>query len=370
MSTRRVPEVTIVGGGIVGCALAYELARQGTSVEVLDRREIGREASWASAGIISPPGPRHGTRVELALLAYRRYPSLIAEVEELSGMSVGYMPTGEIDLGGEDSAHDLRQLLQWQAAHGLAVEWLDETRLRKREPAVAEQFTCGLLSVEAGSVVLGRMTRALASAAERHGAAFREHEATLAVDSSGSRATAIRTFGGTRPVDTLVIAAGAWSRTLGESIDFTIPTVPVRGQMMAIADAPIPIRSVIAGPGGYLVPRADGTVAVGATEEHDAGFDTRVTPAGLAELAALAERLAPSLVNGRFVEAWAGLRPGTQHGELIVGRVPHLDNVWIATGHYRSGALLAPATAELVTASIRSGALDERLRPFDPARLA
>ena len=140
--------------------------------------------------------------------------------------------------------------------------------------------------------------------------------------------------------------------------------------MLAIADPPIPIRSVLAGAGGYLVPRADGTVAVGATEEHAAGFDARVTTAGLAELNQLVERIAPSLAQGRFVEAWAGLRPGTDHGELIVGRAPHLDNLWISTGHFRSGALLAPATAQLLADSIISGTLDERLAAFDPAQQA
>ena len=159
------PEVAIIGGGIVGCALAYDLARQGVAVTLYERREIGREASWASAGIISPPGPRHGTRAELSLLAFRRYPALIAEVQEATGMAVGYVPGGEIDLGTDETADALRDTLAWQRAHGMASEWLDERQLRQREPAAHESFTCGLANIEAGSVVLARMTQALARAA-------------------------------------------------------------------------------------------------------------------------------------------------------------------------------------------------------------
>ena len=366
----QTPDVAIIGGGIVGCALAYDLARQGVAVALYERRAIGREASWASAGIISPPGPRHGTRAELALLAYRRYPALIAEVQEATGIAVGYVPGGEIDLGTDESAAALRKTLAWQTERGMAAEWLDARELRRREPAVHESYSCGLANIEAGSLLLARMTQALARAAARLGARIHEHTSVQDILLDGGRAIALRTFDGDRPVGAVAIAAGAWSRTLGAAIDLNIPTVPVRGQMLAIADPPIPIRSVLAGAGGYLVPRADGTIAVGATEEHEAGFDARVTTAGLAELHRLVERIAPSLAQGRFVEAWAGLRPGTDHDELIVGRAPHLDNVWISTGHYRSGALLAPATGELLAASIINGRADDRLAAFDPARIA
>jgi glycine oxidase len=155
---------------------------------------------------------------------------------------------------------------------------------------------------------------------------------------------------------------------LGETIDFEIPTVPVRGQMMAIADPPIRIRTVIAGGGIYVAPRADGTIAVGATEEHEAGFAKDVTPAGLRWLVEQVDGLVPSLNDGRLVATWAGLRPGSADGKPLIGKLPHLENVWLAAGHFRSGALLAPGTSELLAASILSGVPDERLAPFDPAR--
>jgi glycine oxidase len=363
------PEVTIIGGGIIGCALAYRLSRDGVSTRLLERRDLAREASWASAGIISPPAPRYGSRTELALRSYSLYPDLIREIEQATGVSTGYVATGEIEVAGDENRRLLEDTLAWQRANGMQVELLDRQALHDAEPALHARFSLGLFARAAGSVVLGRLAAALARAAQQRGASVHEHLPVTRIVVDGSRATAVETFEGRHTTGAVVIAAGAWSRTLGESIDFTIPTVPVKGQMMALADPPIPIRAVIAGCGGYIVPRADGTVAVGATEEHDAGFDTRVTPAGIVELSGIVERVAPSLAHARLAATWAGLRPGTTHGEAVIGRVPHLDNVWIATGHFRSGALLAPATADALAASITSGQLDPVLAPFDPANL-
>lgn len=369
MSTgRSTPDVTIIGAGIIGSALAWELTKHGISIELLDRREVGREASWASAGIISPPGARHGTRSDLALASFRAYPDLIHEVEEATGLSVGYHPTGQIDLVDDASRPALQAAAAWLTQHGVPHEILDAPALRDREPAAQERFTAGLLVPGAASVLLGLLSQALARAAQRRGAVISEHTLATEIVLRGGRATGIRTFFGVRPVGVVVIAAGAWSRMLGESIDLPIPTNPVRGQMLAIADPPVPVRSVLSGGGGYIVPRADGTIAVGATEEHDAGFDDRVTPAGLAELASIIAGIAPSLARGRLVATWAGLRPGSDDGELIVGQAPHVANVWLATGHFRSGALLAPATARLLASSIISGRPDPHLAAFDPGR--
>jgi glycine oxidase len=361
-------DIVIIGGGIIGCTLAYDLARQGARVTLLERQALAREASWASAGIISAPSPAYAYRQEMEEISFRRYPQLIEEIEALSGISTGWNPTGETIVGSNVDAASLRRVMEWQQRDGLDVDWLDENALREREPAVAEHYTCGIQVHAVASVLLDRVCLALARAADYHGAEIVEHAPALGIETQGGNATGVRTVDGVRPAGTVVIATGAWSRMLGESIDFNIPTVPVRGQMMAIANPPIRIRTVIAGGGIYVVPRADGTVAVGATEEHDAGFAKDVTPAGLRWLVEHVAELVPSLNDGRLVATWAGLRPGTEDGRPLIGRVPHLENVWLAAGHFRSGALLAPGTSELLAGSILSGQPDERLAPFDPAR--
>ena len=370
-------DVAIIGGGVMGCSLAYDLATRGASVMLLERQRLAREASWASAGIISPPSPGYGAKAELAVRSFKRYQALVDEVEEMSGIATGWAPRGIVNVTTRDDTAMLHDTMRWQRERGFEAEWLDGDDLLQREPALRQPdessgsgFTGGLFNSEASSLLLGEFSRGLARAAESRGAVIREHTIVVRIRTEGSRAIGLKTLDGEVAADNIVIAAGAWSHLFGEDVGVPIPTRPVRGQMIAIADAPIPITGVIQGEGGYLVPRADGTVAVGATEERDAGFVTEVTPAGIDWLAALVDRLAPSLNRGRLVSLWAGLRPASKDGGLIVGRNPKFDNVWVSTGHFRAGALLAPATSELLAESIVTGSLVPELAAFDPGRFA
>ncbi len=299
------------------------------------------------------------------------------EVEDASGVATGWVNRGIVHVATDDGQERLRETLRWQREQGFAAEWLDADALRRREPAVRRPesdadggFVGGLFNSEASSLLLGEFCRGLARAAANKGATIREHTVVTHIETDGDRAVGLRTLDGEVSADNVVIAAGAWSRLFSKDLGIPIPTRPVRGQMIAIADAPIPITGVVQGEGGYLVPRADGTVAVGATEEHEAGYVAQVTPAGIDWLAALIDRLAPSLNEGRLVSLWAGLRPASEDGELIVGRVPNLRNVWTSTGHFRAGALLAPGTSEVLADSIVSGEISPELAAFDPGRFA
>lgn len=370
-------DVAIIGGGVMGCSLAYDLVKQGATVALFERGHLAREASWASAGIISPPGPSYAAKSELAVRSFRRYRSLVEEVEERSGIATGWVNRGIVHVSNDDNVARLHDTLSWQSEQGFQAEWLDAAALYKREPALVDSrsstnntFSGGLFNSEAASLLLGEFCRGLARAAASEGAHIRENCAVVHVETSGSRAIGLKTIDGDVSAGNVVIAAGAWSRFFGEDVGIRIPTSPVRGQMIAIAEAPIPITSVIQGEGGYLVPRADGTIAVGATEEHEAGFAAEVTLAGINWLAALVDRLAPSLNQGRLVGMWAGLRPGSEDGELIVGRVPTFDNFWISTGHFRAGALLAPGTSESLAESIMTGKMVPEVAAFDPGHFA
>lgn len=366
----NVSDVAIIGGGIIGCALAYDLSERGVQVTIYERGSLAGEASWASAGIISPPAPRFGALTDLALIAFRRYPALIEEIQERSGISTGWNLTGETVLGMDRDAAALADLARWQNAQGIPAEVLDARALREIEPAVDASFEVAVHTPHVASVLLDRVALALARAAERNGATIREHLSVDRIEIEGGKAKAVVCSGERHATGGVIVASGAWSRSLGESIDFTIPTVPVRGQMMALDRLPLPVHSIIAHDGVYLVPRADGSLAIGSTEEPDAGFASSVTPAGIRWLTDRAERLAPTLVDARLLATWAGLRPGTEDGLPIIGQVPHVDNIWIATGHFRTGALLAPATSELLADKIVTGTEHEVLGAFSPARLA
>lgn len=367
---RRGVDVAIVGGGIIGCLIAYELARKGARVAVVERREIGREASWASAGIIAPPNEpgMPPEKVELHRRTMRAYPWLVAAVQEETGLEVGYRQTGEIAVALDDEeAERLRRLAAWQAEQGFDGEWVEADEARAVEPTLPARARGGILSRESGSLILHRLTRAVAVATARLGGRIVEHTPALGVAVEGARATGVRLAEGPLPAGQVVLAAGAWSARFGLELGHPIPTRPVKGQMLAVAEAPAMPRVVVAGAGGYLCPRVDGTLAVAATVE-EAGFDTRVTPAGVHHLIHILLALAPAAAEGRLASTWAGLRPGTPDGEPIMGLLPGYDNLWVATGHFRTGAQVGIGVAEVMATSILEGKPDSLLAPFAPSR--
>ncbi len=364
MADERATDFAIIGGGIVGCCLAYDLTQQGHSVALFDRRELSREASRASAGIISAPSPRSGDTLPLAERSFKRYPELIRDIEARAGFSTGWHATGMTALSTQATGEGRAAFLDFYREHGIQAEVLDQQSLREQEPAIHEQFVAGLHLPQVASVRLDQVSRAMAIAAAQAGARIHEHEAVNEIEVRNGRAGAVRTVNGRYPAGTVIVAAGAWSRMFGEMLDIEIPTVPVRGQMMAVTDVRPPINSVLSYDAVYILPRADGSVAAGATEEPDSGFDSTVTPEGLAWLTGKAAAIAPAFASGKLAATWAGLRPGTLDGAPLIGPAPHLDNVWIVTGHFRGGALLAPGTSELVIESIASGEVHAALMPF------
>jgi glycine oxidase len=364
--------VLIVGGGVIGCALAHYLTKRGARVTLLERRLIGQEASWATAGIITAPlAPNVSmARARLELASAERYRALIDELREATGIGVEYNPTGELLVALTDAeAEALHEAIPWQRNLGLPVEWLDSDEARRREPALSPEVRGAIWCSVVASLRGHRLTLALARSAQVGGATVLEETPVEGLLTDAGRVVGVRTRAGELRADAVVIAAGAWSGALGDALGLRIPTRPVRGQMLALADANPPLRHIVAGGGGYLLPRADGTVAVAATVDAP-GFDIRVTPEGLAWLSNLVRTVAPALTSARVVETWAGLRPDSPDGAPIIGRAPGHDNVWVATGHYRNGILWAPITGELLADAILTGAIDSELAPYDPARFA
>lgn len=364
--------VLIVGGGVIGCALAHYLTKGGATVTLLERRRLAQEASWATAGIISPPRPTNDpaalARARLELRSTALFPSLIEELREATGIGVEYNPSGQLMVAlGADEAEGLREMIPWQRNLGMVVEWLDGDEVRRREPALGPQIAGAIWLPTVASLRGHRLTLALARAAQTGGATIVEETPVDGLLLEHGRVAGVQTRRGEFRAEVTIIAAGAWSAALGEAIDLAIPTEPVKGQMLALADAEPPLRRIIAGGGGYLLPRADGTIAVAATVDPP-GFDTRVTPDGLTWLANLVRTLAPALSGARVAETWAGLRPASPDNAPIMGRAPGHDNLWIATGHHRQGILWAPITGQLLADAILGGDLDPELAPYDPAR--
>ena len=368
----KSPDVLIVGGGIIGCAIGYELARAGGRVTIVERRQLAQEASWASAGLISPPKrTAHGdAHARLETRSFNRYPSLLAELREMTGLDVEHNPAGRLSVAlSEQEESALRELIPWQRELGFTVEWLDGDEARRRVPALTRAVRGAAWCAAASGVRAARLTRALARAAELHGATIVQEAPVEAFLVERSHVGGVETRNGPIRAAATVIATGAWSAQLGALLDLDFPTRPVRGQMLALADVSPPLAHAIAGAGGFLIPRADGTIIAAATVE-ETGFDTSVTAGGLGWLSTLVATLAPPYSAARVSETWAGLRPATADDRPLMGRAPGYDGLWVAAGHMRDGVLWAPMTGELLAASIQQGAPLAELAPYDPGRFA
>jgi glycine oxidase len=364
-------DIAVVGGGVIGCATAYELARRGASVVVVERAELAAESSSAAAGILAPRVHAADSAIfPLAMASHLLFPGLADALREETGVDSDFARCGALDLAMDEAAEEtLRDKVQWLRAAGHDVSWIDPLDVSGREPALAGDCRGAFFDADAYQVQPGRFTQSLGHAAARRGVRFQLGTEVLGIERNGPHAIALQTTSGSIAASHIVLAAGAWMGALGERLGLRVPVFPAKGQILSLRAAPQPIRNVVFGADVYLMPRRDGTVAVGATVE-DAGFDKRVTTSGAAGLLQAAARLCPSLADAAVDRLWAGLRPGTTDELPIVGLAPGYDNVTLAGGHFRNGIMLAPITASLLADVILDGSRPELLAPFDPARFA
>ena len=372
-SVGRGAEVIIVGAGIIGCAIAYELSRRGASCLLLDGRRLGMAATNAAAGILAPLAEfqRPDALVQLGLASLRLYPEWVQRLrEETPDIDVEFALDGVLRVAfDEPGLAELSAGLRYQDELGMELVELDGALVREVEPRLSPKVVGGLLCPEEGQVSNQLFTLALSRAAQRRGARVIEGCPALGFHTRDGRVVAVRTPEGEFACDRLVLAAGAWTRPLASKLGVEVPTRPVRGQMLALGRMVTPIRRVVLGPTGLLVPRANGLVFAGATVE-EVGFRIRTTKRGLAQVRRAAFELVPQLRHAREHFTWAGLRPGSPDGLPILGPLPGWENVTVATGHFRSGILLAPITGQLIAQAVVDGRPSEALAPFSPARFA
>ncbi len=365
------PDVIIVGGGVIGCAIAYYLAEAGARVTILERGEVGGEASGASAGILAPLEltVEQGPLLDLCLASMPFHPSLADTLREETGIDVEYLRSGilRVALSDED-ADDLHALVERQQPRDV-MQWVDAEALGRLEPRLAATRG-GVYSPHLHQVNAHRLTQALAQAAVARGAALRQGVAVTGFVTSGSRVTGVRTGEGRMMAGHVILAAGSWTGALGRRLGVSLPVRPMRGQMLAFADFSSPLRHILLGEDrGYLAPKANGFLFVGATVE-DVGFRKNTTARGLAGLRRMAATLVPSLAYAEVASNWAGLRPGSPDDLPVLGPVPGWEGLSVASGHFRKGILLAPITGRLMAQWLTQGRTEMPLEPFSPARFA
>lgn len=360
-ASRATADVAIVGGGVIGCALARELAIRGVSVAVIERAEPGAEASGAAAGLLSPqtdavaPGPFFDLGVESRGL----YPRWTRELFEETGMDVGYRRTGILRCALPGDRERLEAFL-WQREAGFAVEHRDADGIAAQSDGrVASEIREALFFPDEAIVDSRRLTRALWLSAERRGARMFLGTAARRFLLREGVCHGVETDGGAIEAARVVDAAGAWA-AFDNALPLRLPVAPVHGQIVQLEMRERLLPTVIQSEQVYVVPRADGSLLLGSTFES-VGFEKRVTARAVEELIGAAVRLVPSLATARFVTAWAGLRPGTPDGLPVLGSSP-IPGLYFATGHFRNGILLAPVTARILADALTGeGSLDGTL---------
>lgn len=363
-------EVIVVGGGVMGCSIAYYLAKKGVKVTVLEMGQIGGQASGAAAGMLAPFSEIHSSSpsMDMNMASLRMYEGLAAELKEESGIDVEYVPSGLIRLAKTDEEEkELTESLSWQREHSPDLRWLTPQELKELEPSLSLDVRGASYSPEEGHVQSPRLTQAFGQAALRLGATLRPDTAAIDLTRQGFRITGVQLRGEVVAADHVVLAPGAWTETWGHRLGVKLPVQPMRGQIMSLKPSSPSIKQIVVWGRNYMVPKVDGSVLVGATVEH-VGFDTSVTSSGLAFLTGLIPSMAPSLEEAAFVGAWAGLRPWSEDGIPLLGPIPGWEGITMASGHYRNGILIAPLTGKLIAQSVLKQKTDFPLEPFSPAR--
>jgi glycine oxidase len=361
-------DVAIAGGGLIGGAIAFELARSGLRVALFDRQQPGEGSSWAAAGILSPAPENAGmiSTVPLSRASLNLYPEFVAAVEEISGQSVGYRARGTLEaLFSTDAQEKLSTIIALHHGLGLKAEPVSAEDAREMEPALSPELEAAVFRPDEACVDNRELTKAVLTAAERSGVKIFGASNVQSIAKDGGRCDGLFVDGEKVESRWTVIAAGCSSAEIKGAAHYA-PVRPAKGQMIALRAEGFTIERVLWSDHVYLVPRNDGRILAGATVEY-VGFNKKVTAGAVQKILAAALQLAPALADAQIEETWAGLRPDAPDHLAIIGPTD-LDGLLVATGHFRSGILLAPITAQLIREWITTQNVSQEWARFSPMR--
>jgi glycine oxidase len=369
------PKTAIIGGGVIGLSIGWRLAQAGCAVEIFERGEAGKGASWAAAGMLAAgvetePGELalHG----LCRASQEAWPAFAAAVEAASGQSVELRQEGTLMVAlNRDDAAQLRYTYDFHRAHGIALEWLTGGQARQKEAYLHPNLAAAVYCATDHQVENRKLVRALRTAFLAAGGTLHEHTTVASVDVQAGRAVGVVVGDTHVAADVVLLAAGAWSGEIaGLPASARPPIRPIKGQMLALRMDPAAplLRHVVWTPRVYLVPREDGRLIVGATTE-ERGFNTDLTAGGIYSLLEGAWRALPTVEELAIDEMWVGFRPGSRDDAPLLGPGA-VEGLVYATGHHRNGILLTPVTAEAIARYILTGEIAEAIRAFAPTRFS
>lgn len=365
-------DVAIVGGGVIGLTLAYLLAKEKRSVTLIDKGDLGREASWAGAGILPAGNPKRAKSAmgKLRSQAVAFFPEFSAELKSLTGIDNGYWQCGGLELRSNADQLEqkrLEQMAQVEKGEGLHCEILDAAALLKLEPGLAPTLPGAIYFPGVAQIRNPRHLQALIAGCQSLGVNLKPNEPATTIERTGGRISGIVTPSGTIRAAQFVVAAGTWTTGLLAELGWQPALKPIRGQIVLLAPQIPVLRHILLMGHRYLVPRQDGKVLIGSTEE-DVGFDKTPTESVGATLRALAAETVPALATAPVERHWAGLRPGSADGKPYLGLVPGYDNMYVAAGHFRSGLQLSIMTGVLMRAMLLGQQPILDMTPFRPER--
>ena len=375
-STQSDIDLAVVGGGVIGLALAWRAAQRGLRVSVLERGEPGGATSWVAAGMLAPiteADPGELALLRLGLASARAYPRFVAQLADGADCDPGYLRCGTLVAARDgDEAQALGRELRMRQELGLAVARLLPSEARRSEPALAPTLRAALDVPDDHAIDPRSLTSALAQALRGEGGELRSRTEVTGLAISDQRVRGVELAGGEQlSAERVVIAAGVWSGAVGGIPPHArVPVHPVKGQIVRLRDPGGPglLTRVLRMRDGYVVPRGDGRYVLGATME-ERGFDTTVTAGAVLELLRDAVELLPGLAELELEECSAGLRPATPDNAPLIGPGAIAGLYW-ATGHHRNGVLLAPITAEIIAGMLVGDPPSEDVDAFSPARFA
>lgn len=366
--------VLIIGGGIIGLSCAWEAAKRGFRVTVVEKEAFGGQASGAAAGMLAPftenpDGP--DPFFHLCLNSHSLYPEWVRELEEYSGLCAELCPSGSLSVAlHESDLLPMQTRLSWQREHGASCQWLGEEELRRMEPKLSPQAIGALYTPAEGHVYAPKLVESLLAACRLAGVKLVPYSGDIESMDIGleSGASVSMTAAGRIAADRIVVCTGAWSGLLTEWFPLSIPVHPIRGQICSYAARAGDIQHMIFSSQAYWVGKRDGSLVCGASEDV-AGFERTVTERGIERLTRWSGQLFPYLKSIKPERSWAGLRPATQDGWPLIGPLPGSPEVILAAGHYRNGILLSPITAVMV-GNLLEGKSDSYGNAYDPGRFS
>lgn len=361
-------KIVVVGAGVMGTASAHRLLERGFSVTLLEKSLPGAESSAAAAGILGAQSEVSGTGsfLELCLASRAMFRDYVRELETISGICVDFEDSGVLEVALTPAEGRLAAgRAQWMLDRGLKVELLDRSGARQLEPALTERMVGANYYPEDCQIDPIRLSSALAATIHRLGGVFQAGLQVLGIETDQGRAIGVRTTTGIIPADAVVVAGGAWSTGLANLPTLRTTIKPMSGQIIQVQTRPSPLRHVLYGYQGYVVPRRDGRILMGSTLE-ERGYDKAVTVEGIHRITGMAKEMAPPLGLARLATTWSGLRPASGDGLPLLGESRHTRGLFFATGHYRNGILLTPITGVVIADLLENKSPPITIDPFLP----